>query len=133
MFVGDFDVKTSARSQMVNITSEVSSAVEESGISEGMCMVFIPHTTASVIVNEGWDPAVMDDISSYLDQRVPWKGGYRHSEGNSAAHIKASMLGHSACIAVRDGKLSLGRWQAVFFCEFDGPRMRRFQVSVIEG
>jgi len=96
-------------------------------------LVYIPHTTASVIVNEGWDPAVMDDISSYLDQRVPWKGGYSHSEGNSAAHIKASMLGHSAIMAVRNGELSLGRWQAVFFCEFDGPRRRSVEVSVIEG
>ena len=133
MQTGEFDVKTSARTEMINITSRVTSLVDSSGLSDGICLVYIPHTTASVIVNEGWDPAVMDDISGYLDERVPWKGGYRHSEGNSAAHIKASMLGHSASIAVRGGKLSLGTWQAIFFCEFDGPRKRKVQVNLLSG
>ncbi|MBU7004797.1 MAG: YjbQ family protein [Theionarchaea archaeon] len=133
MHTGEFDLRTSAKTEMVNITSLVSSVVEGSGISEGLCLVYIPHTTASVIVNEGWDPAVMEDISGYLDEKIPWRAGYKHSEGNSAAHIKSSILGHSASLVVKRGKLSLGTWQAVFFCEFDGPRSRKVQVDVIEG
>ena len=133
MHTGEFDLRTSARTEMVNITARVSSVVEGSGISEGLCMVYIPHTPAPGTVNEGWDPAVMEDISGYLDERIPWQAGYRHSEGNSAAHIKASILGHSTSIAVKSGKLSLGTWQAIFFCEFDGPRSRKVQVDIIKG
>ena len=128
-----FELRTSAKTQMLNVTSSVSSAVEESGIEDGICLVYVPHTTASVIVNEGWDPAVVDDISEYLDGRVPWRAGYKHSEGNSAAHIKASLLGHAAVVPVAGGRLSLGQWQAIFFCEFDGPRSRRLQVSIVRG
>ncbi len=127
------DVKTSARTEMLNLTSSISDAVEDSGIDDGICFVYVPHTTAAVIVNEGWDPAVMDDISDYLDDKVPWRAGYKHSEGNSAAHIKASLLGSGAMLPVSGGKLALGRWQAVFFCEFDGPRSRKVQVRAIEG
>jgi secondary thiamine-phosphate synthase enzyme len=129
----DLEVRTSARTEMLNLTSSISAAVEDSGVEEGICLIHIPHTTAAVIVNEGWDPAVMDDISDYLDERVPWRAGYKHSEGNSAAHIKASLLGNAALLPVSGGKLALGRWQAVFFCEFDGPRARKVQIGMIEG
>ncbi len=128
----ELGVKTSSRTQMVNITPEIKERVERSGIPNGICMIYVPHTTASIIVNEGWDPAVIEDISSYLDERVPWKGPYRHSEGNSAAHIKASILGHSAQVPIVGGKLRLGTWQSIFFCEFDGPRSRKVNVSLFE-
>ena len=133
MISDEFEVRTSSRSEMVDITSNVSSSVAKSGASEGLCLVYIPHTTAAVIINEGADPAVVYDISTKLDGIVPWNGGYRHMEGNSAAHIKSSLLGHSAAVAIRNGRLKLGTWQAIFFCEFDGPRHRRVEVSIIEG
>jgi secondary thiamine-phosphate synthase enzyme len=128
-----FEVRTSSRNEMVNVTRQVASAIGAMGIRDGLCVVYVPHTTASVTVNEGWDPAVMEDITEYLDERIPWKASYRHSEGNSAAHIKASLFGHSAQIPVRGGKLVMGRWQAIFFCEFDGPRTRQVEVNFIEG
>lgn len=133
MISDEFEVRTSSRSEMVDITSNVSSSVAKSGVSEGLCLVYIPHTTAAVIINEGADPAVVYDISTKLDGIVPWNGGYRHMEGNSAAHIKSSLLGHSAAVTIRNGRLKLGTWQAIFFCEFDGPRRRRVEVSIIEG
>ncbi len=133
MITKDLDVSTASRTQMLDITSKVGAYVEQSGVAEGLCMVYIPHTTASVVINEGWDPAVAHDITSHLDKMVPWSAGYSHSEGNSAAHIKASLIGHSAQIAIRGGKLRLGTWQAIFFCEFDGPRRRKVQVNILEG
>ena len=125
-------ISTSARSQMVNITQEVAAAVLESGVTRGVCRVFVPHTTAAVTINESADPDVAADILAALDGLVPWNGGYRHGEGNSAAHIKASLVGPELTLLVEDGRLVLGTWQGVFLCEFDGPRKRKVQVRVDE-
>ena len=125
-------ISTSARSQMVDITQEVAAAVLESGVTRGVCRVFVPHTTAAVTINESADPDVAADILAALDGLVPWNGGYRHGEGNSAAHIKASLVGPVLTLLVEDGRLVLGTWQGVFLCEFDGPRKRKVLVRVDE-
>jgi len=125
-------ISTSARSQMVDITQEVAAAVLESGVTRGVCRVFVPHTTAAVTINESADPDVAADILAALDGLVPWNGGYRHGEGNSAAHIKASLVGPELTLLVEDGRLVLGTWQGVFLCEFDGPRKRKVLVRVDE-
>lgn len=123
-----FEVRTRARSELRDVTREVASSLEKLGASEGACVVFVPHTTAGVTINENADPSVRDDIVSTLDRMVPWNGPYRHSEGNSAAHVKAAMVGSSVTIPVRDGRLAFGTWQGIFFCEFDGPRTRHVHV-----
>lgn len=116
---------------MVDITSQVTAAVTDSGIDEGVATVFVPHTTAGVTINENADPDVVSDVLAALDVAVPWRQGfYRHNEGNSAAHVKSSMMGCSAAVLVRDGRLVLGTWQAIYFCEFDGPRSRKAIVAV---
>lgn len=125
-------ISTSARSQMVDITQEVAAVVLESGVTSGVCRVFVPHTTAAVTINESADPDVAADILAALDGLVPWKCGYRHREGNSAAHIKASLVGPELALLVEDGRLVLGTWQGVFLCEFDGPRKRKVLVRVDE-
>lgn len=124
-----FSVKTRARSQFVDITSQVQSAVDALGIDGGVATVFVPHTTAGVTINENADPSVVADIQAALEKVVPWQAGYRHAEGNAAAHVKASLMGSSVRIIVEDGRLRLGTWQAVYFCEFDGPRTRRVCVA----
>ena len=123
---------TRARSQMVDITQEVAAVVLESGVTRGVCRVFVPHTTAAVTINESADPDVAADVLAALDGLVPWKGGYRHREGNSAAHIKSSLVGPELALLVEDGRLVLGTWQGVFLCEFDGPRKRKVHVRVDE-
>jgi secondary thiamine-phosphate synthase enzyme len=128
----EFGVKTSGRSEFVNITHLVQKAVSESGARDGICIVFIPHTTAAVTINEGADPDVMRDINAYLEKTVPWNANYAHMEGNSAAHIKTSFFGSSEHIIIENGNLKLGTWQKIYFCEFDGPRSRRVWVKVIE-
>ncbi|MHC4982619.1 MAG: secondary thiamine-phosphate synthase enzyme YjbQ [Planctomycetota bacterium] len=126
-----FDVRTHARSEMIDITSQVASAVRESGIRDGAVTVYVPHTTAGVTINENADPAVVHDILAALDKVVPWRQSiYEHTEGNAAAHVKSSLVGCSRTIAVSGGRMTLGTWQAVFFCEFDGPRSRRVVVAV---
>ena len=127
---GSFEVPTSSRSQMVDITGKVREEVRRSGVSDGICVVYVPHTTAGVTVNENADPAVAADILEHLAKLVP-QGRYRHREGNADSHIKASLMGFSQVLLVEGGDLSLGTWQGVFFCEFDGPRRRRVQVKVI--
>lgn len=126
-----FTVRTSARTDLVDITPEVSGAVAKANAGEGICLVYVPHTTAGVTINENADPAVRVDIASTLEGMVPWAGPYKHMEGNSAAHVKASMVGFSAMIPVVNGNLVLGTWQGVYFCEFDGPRTRKVHVQVI--
>ena len=126
-------VRTSSRSELVDITYQVQDALASSGVENGLCQVFVPHTTAGVTINENADPAVKHDIIRTLDETVPWNNNYRHMEGNSAAHLKASMMGFSVSIPVQNGRLVLGTWQCVYFCEFDGPRSRNVIVNVIGG
>jgi len=125
------NVTTRARSELIDITNQVQNVVASSGKSSGMCQVFVTHTTAGITINEKADPDVRTDIIAALDQTYPWKNNYRHTEGNSAAHIKASLIGASVLIPVQDGRLVLGTWQCIFFCEFDGPRTRSVVVNVM--
>lgn len=124
------EVKTVRREQLLDITETVAGVVRKSGIHEGFCQVFIPHTTAGVTINEGADPDVASDIEAHLAKLVPKSGAYRHAEGNSDSHLKTAMVGPSCIAPVRDGGLSLGRWQAIFLCEWDGPRTRSVEVAV---
>lgn len=130
MEVMTFQVSTSARSDAVDITASVAQKVQESGLVDGICFVYVPHTTAGVTINEGADPAVMDDVLRTLDGLVPWKANYRHTEGNAAAHIKTTLTGSSVSVIVQKGRLLLGTWQRIFLCEFDGPRTRKVHVAV---
>jgi len=127
----ELTVRTSRRDEFVDITAEVQQIVAASGIKDGVCTVFVPHTTAGITINENADPDVVADILHALDKAVPWTSPhYRHSEGNTAAHIKASMMGSSVQILVKNGRLQFGTWQAIYFCEFDGPRARKAWVTV---
>lgn len=126
-------VRTSKRSQMVDITSEVQSAVSEAGLADGLCVVFVPHTTAGVTINENADPAVVRDLLTTLSGLVPESGDYAHAEGNSDAHLKAAMMGFSVQVFVEGGRLQLGTWQGIYFCEFDGPRNRQVWLKTIGG
>lgn len=124
-----FNVQTSGRDDFVDITDRVQEAVTSLGIKDGVVTVFVPHTTAGVTINENADPDVTADMKAALDRMVPWKAGYRHGEGNSAAHVKASMMGSSVNVIINGGILELGTWQAIYFCEFDGPRTRKVWVK----
>ncbi len=124
-----FTVKTGQRTDFVEITGDISEAVRQLNLDSGVVTVFVPHTTAGVTINEHADPAVMADMEMVLDRMVPWTGGYRHDEGNTAAHVKASLMGSSVMVIVDQGRLQLGTWQGIFFCEFDGPRTRSVLVS----
>ena len=124
----EFSIRTNRQVEFVKLTGQVQKLLDESGIQEGICHIYIPHTTAGITINEGADPDVVRDMTMELNKIVPFEDGYRHAEGNSAAHIKASMMGSSAAVIVENGKLVLGTWQAIFFCEFDGPRTRRVLV-----
>ena len=130
--IKEFTVKTSRRNEFIDITDRVANIVRESGIEEGICTVFIPHTTAGVTINEKADPNVVRDIISALEKLVPEGAGYRHLEGNSDSHIKSTLVGASEKLVVSSNRLLLGTWQAIFFCEFDGPRTRRCLVQVIK-
>ncbi len=118
---------------MVDITGMVRSALRESGVQSGICCVFVPHTTAAVTINENADADVQRDIIAELDKVIPLNDNYRHIEGNSAAHVKSSLVGASEMVLVERGELVLGTWQSLFFCEFDGPRTRQFHVKLISG
>jgi secondary thiamine-phosphate synthase enzyme len=123
-------VRTSQRAQLVDITRDVQEAVERSGVSDGVATVFVPHTTAGITINENADPDVVRDIVDMLERLVPRDGSYRHAEGNADSHVKASLMGHSVSILIEDGRLVLGTWQGIYFCEFDGPRNRQVYVRV---
>lgn len=123
-------VETHARSEFIDITGLVDKIVESSGKKSGMCFVFTPHTTAGITINENADPDVKRDIIKTLDKTIPWDNGYNHSEGNSAAHIKASMMGFTVQVPIDNGRLLLGTWQSIYFCEFDGPRSRKVIVEI---
>ena len=128
--MGEIRVSTKSRTELVDITSEVQRVVTESGVRDGVCHVYVPHTTAGVTINENADPSVREDILKELNKIVPFEDNYRHLEGNAAAHIKASLVGSSETIMVAGGRLLLGTWQGIFFCEFDGPRSRRVIAMV---
>ena len=124
-------VKTHTRTEMIDITDDVQAALREAGVRDGFCMVFVPHTTAAVTINENADPTVKDDMLKVINKIIPWDDGYRHLEGNSAAHIKSTLVGASELVAVAGGKLQLGTWQGLFFCEFDGPRRRKVHLHFV--
>jgi secondary thiamine-phosphate synthase enzyme len=124
-------VRSGKHADVVDITERVQEVVRDSRVSTGLCQVFVQHTTAGVFINENADPDVMDDFLSTLDRLVPWENDYAHAEGNAAAHIKASLIGTSQSIPVREGKLALGTWQGIYFAEFDGPRERHVLVTVL--
>jgi len=124
-------VRTAQRTQFVDVTEEVKRTVEKAGVVSGVCYVYVPHTTAGVMINEHFDPDVATDLEGVFERLVPRVGPYRHSEGNSDSHAKAALTGSSQVIFVEDGKLALGSWQGVFFCEFDGPRERKMWVKVV--
>ena len=124
-------LRTHKRSEMVNITAEVTQLVAHSGVKRGWCLIHAPHTTAAIAVQEGYDPDVARDILVALDEMVPWEGAYHHAEGNSAAHIKSLLTGAGQTLPIDYGTLQLGRWQAMFFCEFDGPRDRTVWVQIV--
>ena len=125
-----FNIKTKSRAEMVDITSLVQKEVSKSGIQDGVCTVYVPHTTAGITINEGADPSVISDILTKFEKLVPPDAGYRHLEGNSDSHIKASLMGSSVSVIVEKGSLVLGTWQKIFFCEFDGPRTRKVFLKV---
>ncbi len=126
----EFKVKSGSRTQLIDITLDVQSALREAGVRDGLCMIYVPHTTAAVTINENADPTVKSDILKILNQVIPFEANYGHMEGNSAAHIKSTLVGASELVAVRNGKLQLGTWQGIFFCEFDGPRRRRVHLHM---
>ena len=125
----EFPVRTRSRTEMIDITSAVCAAIREEEIGDGICVVYCPHTTAAITIQENADPDVVSDVLKELNKIVPFDDGYRHSEGNSAAHIKSSMIGASETLIVEGGRPVLGTWQAIYFCEFDGPRNRRVIVK----
>ena len=123
-------VTTRSRNQMKDITGDVQREIANANVRDGICTVYVPHTTAGVTINEGADPAVCEDILNKLEDLVPPNAGYRHMEGNADSHVKASLMGSSVSVMIEDGRLVLGTWQKIFFCEFDGPRTRKVYVSV---
>ena len=126
-----FTIKTSSRCEMIDVTAQVAALVREEKLQNGLCHVFVPHTTAAVTINENADPDVPADILLGLARLVPERGNYRHREGNADAHIKASIFGASETVVVHEGRLALGTWQSIFFCEFDGPRTRTVYVKLL--
>ncbi|MFX0021444.1 MAG: secondary thiamine-phosphate synthase enzyme YjbQ [Candidatus Hermodarchaeota archaeon] len=130
----EFGLKTPTREILVDISNEVQTIIRSSNIQEGICRVFVPHTTAGITINENADPSVIKDISNYLSKLIPKGGGlgysYRHGEGNSDAHIKCSLTGHSVDILIHENRLMLGTWQGIMFAEYDGPRNRRVYVQI---
>jgi secondary thiamine-phosphate synthase enzyme len=125
-------VRTRCQTEMIDITARIQQQVTDSQMADGLCIVFVPHTTAAVTINENSDPAVSRDILMVINKVVPWDEAYRHLEGNSPAHLKASIIGSSETIVVENGRLVLGTWQGIFFCEFDGPRTRKLVIRVIQ-
>lgn len=125
------NVKTDRRTQLLDVTAQVQKAVSTAKIANGICYLYVPHTTAGIAINECADPDVARDIEGALDRLIPKMGPYRHSEGNSDSHIKSALVGGSQIVLVKDGQLALGRWQGIFFCEFDGPRERKLIVKTV--
>ena len=128
---GEIAVRTERRTQLLDVTAGIAKMVQDSGVQSGVCYVYVPHTTAGVIINENADPDVAADIESALARLVPKVATYQHAEGNADSHIKTALVGSSATIFITAGQLELGRWQGIFFCEFDGPRRRRVRVRIV--
>ena len=126
-------VPTHSRTEFVDMTREIQQVVRESGVKSGVCHIFVPHTTAGVTINENADPSVVHDILMELNKVIPFNDNYHHLEGNSAAHIKSSLVGPSLTVIIENGQIQLGTWQGIYFCEFDGPRHRKLWVKVMEG
>ncbi len=127
----EINVRTRSRTELVDITGPLVRLLRESMVTDGLMVIFVPHTTAAATINENADPSVQQDILTDLNRLIPLKGPYRHTEGNSDAHIKSTLLGASQTIFIQEGKLALGTWQGVYFCEFDGPRSRKVWVKII--
>jgi len=125
------NVKSKSKTEFIDITEDIRSLIKESGVQHGVCHIYVPHTTAGVTINEGADPAVKRDIIAALNRMVPFEGDYHHMEGNSAAHIKSTLVGTAQIVLIEEGKLLLGTWQSIYFCEFDGPRHRRVLVKIV--
>ncbi len=130
--MAELKIRTDARIALVDITDRVGEVVAKAGVKTGLCHLFVPHTTAGVVVSENWDPDVTHDLLAQLERLVPRDGGYRHGEGNSQGHILSVMTGTSVGIPIRNGRLALGQWQGVMLAEFDGPRERRLMVTVVK-
>ncbi|MCX7739242.1 MAG: secondary thiamine-phosphate synthase enzyme YjbQ [Hydrogenothermaceae bacterium] len=128
-----FSIRTNYRTDLIEITDTVYGFLKECKVQEGICVVYVPHTTAGLFINENADPDVVFDVKNFLERLVPWVGDYRHTEGNASAHIKSILTGNSLTIPIQNGRLSLGRWQGIFFAEFDGPRERKFYIKVLKG
>ncbi len=125
------NVKSKSKTEFIDITEDIRSLIKESGVQQGVCHIYVPHTTAGVTINEGADPAVKRDIIAALNRLVPFEGDYQHMEGNSSAHIKSTLVGAAQIVLIEEGKLLLGTWQSIYFCEFDGPRHRRVLVKIV--
>ncbi|MBP7654338.1 secondary thiamine-phosphate synthase enzyme YjbQ [Candidatus Dependentiae bacterium] len=129
----EINVKTNVNTELIDITEKINEVIRKSKISSGICLVYTPHTTAAVTINENADPTVQRDIIYEMNKIVPFDDNYKHGEGNSAAHIKSSLFGASEYLIIESGKLLLGTWQGIYFCEFDGPRLRKVLVKIING
>jgi secondary thiamine-phosphate synthase enzyme len=130
-FTRALTIKTSRRTELKIVTAEIQSAVRDSGCAEGVCHLYVPHTTAGVLINEGYDPDVACDMEAALDKLVPRQANYAHAEGNSDSHIKTALVGSSQTVWIERGRLALGRWQQIFFAEFDGPRIRELRIKIV--
>lgn len=133
MNIQEFPVRTRNRTEFLDITAQVGKIIQESKVQSGLAVVYVPHTTAAVTINENADPGVQHDILADLSRLVPFSGPYQHTEGNSAAHIKSSLVGPSETLLIENGRLALGTWQGIYFCEFDGPRTRKVWIKIISG
>lgn len=131
--IKEISIKTNSRTEFINIDNKIISVVEQSKINEGICLLWVPHTTAGVTINENADPDVIRDILYETEKIIPFNDGYQHMEGNSAAHIKSSLFSPSLSLIITDSRLVLGTWQSIYFCEFDGPRTRRLFIKILEG
>ena len=130
-FTRALTIQTSRRTELKIVTAEIQSAVRDSGCAEGVCHLYVPHTTAGVLINEGYDPDVAGDMEAALDKLVPRQASYAHAEGNSDSHIKTALVGSSQTVWIERGRLALGRWQQIFFAEFDGPRIRELRIKIV--